>query len=131
MAQGTYTDKIKALWESMAGEEGKRWARPEEPILHALADEKEEPHLFYHNTNYRISRKYINIEKVKVSIMLSSSARLREKPGTDRILALQILKQEALECMRSSGTARVHKCQEVGFYLCMSLHALVQCHKQC
>lgn len=54
------------MWESMSGEEGKRWARPDAPILHNLVDEKEEPHVFFHNTNYRISRKYINVEKVKV-----------------------------------------------------------------
>ena len=47
---------------------GKRWARPEEPILHNLNDEKEEPHVFFHNINYRTSRKYINIEKIKVCL---------------------------------------------------------------
>lgn len=58
--------KIKELYASMQGPEGKRWARPEEPILHTLPDEKAEPHIFFHNTNYRTSRKYINAEKVKV-----------------------------------------------------------------
>ena len=42
------------------------WARPAEPILHTMADEKAEPAVFFHNTNYRISRKYINTEKCKV-----------------------------------------------------------------
>lgn len=57
--------KIREIWESLAGAEGKRWARPDAPILHDMQDEKEEPRVFYHNTNYRISRKYINVEKVK------------------------------------------------------------------
>lgn len=43
-----------------------RWARPEEPILNSLPDEKVEPHVFFHNSNFRTSRKYINVEKVKV-----------------------------------------------------------------
>lgn len=51
----------------MCAPAGKRWARPEEPILHDLHDEKAEPHIFFHNINYRASRKYINIEKVRVS----------------------------------------------------------------
>ncbi len=58
--------KIDELYKSLSGSEGKRWARPEAPILHSLPDEKAEPHVFFHNTNYRISRKYINVEKVKV-----------------------------------------------------------------
>eukprot|EP00798_Chlamydomonas_sp_ICE-L_P028098 gene28098-31206_t len=81
--------KVQALYKSLAGEEGKRWARPQEPILHNMVDEKEEPHVFFHNTNYRISRKYINAEKIR------------------------ILKQEALECVRSNGHARYHKCTEI------------------
>lgn len=81
--------KMEKLFQSMTGEDGKRWARPEEPIYHSLNDEKEEPYIFYHNTNYRTSRKYINIEKIK------------------------ILKEQALECVRSAGTARWHKCTEI------------------
>lgn len=84
-----FHEKISKLFQSLTGEAGKRWARPEEPILHNLNDEKEEPYIFFHNTNYRTSRKYINIEKVK------------------------ILKEQALECMRSSGHARYHKCTEI------------------
>mmetsp|Transcript_14059 Transcript_14059/g.30448 ORF Transcript_14059/g.30448 Transcript_14059/m.30448 type:complete len:144 (-) Transcript_14059:538-969(-) len=85
----TVNERIKAFYKSFSGEPGKRWARPEEPILHNLVDEKEEPHIFFHNTNYRISRKYINVEKTK------------------------ILKQQALECARSTGHARYHKCTEI------------------
>eukprot|EP00199_Chlamydomonas_sp_CCMP681_P004821 CAMPEP_0119109470 /NCGR_PEP_ID=MMETSP1180-20130426/17924_1 /TAXON_ID=3052 ORGANISM="Chlamydomonas cf sp, Strain CCMP681" /NCGR_SAMPLE_ID=MMETSP1180 /ASSEMBLY_ACC=CAM_ASM_000741 /LENGTH=144 /DNA_ID=CAMNT_0007095227 /DNA_START=59 /DNA_END=493 /DNA_ORIENTATION=+ len=84
-----YAEKVKAMWEGAAGQDGKRWARPDAPVLHNLADEKEEPYVFFHNTNYRISRKYINVEKVKV------------------------LREQALECVRSSGTARHHKCMEI------------------
>lgn len=62
-----FHEKITKLFQSMTGEQGKRWARPEEPILHTLNDEKEEPYIFFHNSNYRVSRKFINIEKVKVS----------------------------------------------------------------
>jgi hypothetical protein len=43
-----------------------RWARPEEPMLNTLPDEKAQPEVFFHNSNFRTSRKYINIEKVKV-----------------------------------------------------------------
>ena len=63
--------KVAEIYKSFAGAEGKRWARPEEPILHTMVDEKEEPHVFFHNTNYRISRKYINAEKIKVNQGLS------------------------------------------------------------
>ena len=64
--------KIDELYKSFSSgnAEGKRWARPEAPILHSLPDEKAEPHVFFHNTNYRISRKYINVEKVKVGFIL-------------------------------------------------------------
>lgn len=89
-AHGTeYAAQVKAIWESMAATPGQRWARPDAPILHTLPDEKAEPMLFFHNTNYRISRKYINVEKVKV------------------------LREQALECVRSSGHARHHKCMEI------------------
>ncbi len=64
--QSEQSERVKSIWESLAGAEGKRWARPEAPVLHSLADEKEEPLVFFHNTNYRVSRKYINVEKVKV-----------------------------------------------------------------
>jgi hypothetical protein len=57
--------RVEGLWQSYV-DEGKRWARPEEPVLHKLDDEKSEPAVFFHNTNYRVSRKYINVEKVKV-----------------------------------------------------------------
>jgi hypothetical protein len=57
----------------MAGKEGQRWARPDSPFLHTLPDEKAEPYVFYHNTNYRISRKFINVEKVKASLGQRSS----------------------------------------------------------
>jgi len=89
MGSPEWRQKVDELYKSIAGQEGARWARPEEPILHDLADEKGEPHVFFHNTNYRISRKYINVEKVK------------------------ILKQQSLECVRSTGNARYHKCQEI------------------
>ena len=61
--------KVAEVYKSFAGEQGKRWARPEAPILHTMQDEKEEPHVFFHNTNYRISRKYINAEKIKVQTL--------------------------------------------------------------
>ncbi|KAJ9528249.1 hypothetical protein QJQ45_014232 [Haematococcus lacustris] len=80
---------VKAIWESLAKTEGQRWARPETPILHNLANEREEPYVFHHNSNYRVSRKYINAEKVK------------------------ILREQALVCVRSSGHARYHKCTEI------------------
>lgn len=79
----------RKLMDSMKGVEGKRWARPAEPILHTLNDEKSEPHTFFHNLNYRASRKFINVEKIK------------------------ILKAEAIECVRSAGHARYHKCAEI------------------
>ena len=60
------SQKVQQLYASLSGSEGKRWARPEEPILHNLPDEKAEPHVFFYNTNYRTSRKYINFEKIKV-----------------------------------------------------------------
>ncbi|KAG2487597.1 hypothetical protein HYH03_013875 [Edaphochlamys debaryana] len=85
----TFHEKVNEVFKNLTGEKGQRWARPAEPILHTLNDEKEEPHIFFHNTNYRTSRKYINVEKVK------------------------ILREQALECMRSSGTARYHKCTEI------------------
>lgn len=59
-------DKWAKVFMSMNGAEGKRWARPDEPLLHEMDDEKAEPHTFFHNNNYRISRKYINQQKVKV-----------------------------------------------------------------
>lgn len=89
MTSTPMTEQVKAMWESMAGDKGKRWARPDAPIVHSMDDEREEPHVFFHNTNYRISRKYINVEKVK------------------------ILKDQVLECARSSGHARYHKCTEI------------------
>lgn len=90
MAYATeWSEKVKGLWQSMAGEDGKRWARPDAPILHNLDDEKSEPHVFFHNNNYRISRKYINVEKVK------------------------ILREQALECVRKAGHARHHQCLEI------------------
>ena len=68
----THTDTqysmLKKLFQSMSGEQGKRWARPEEPIYHNVVDERAEPHIFFHNANYRISRKYINIEKYTVCV---------------------------------------------------------------
>jgi len=66
MQDTTWAQKVRGLWEAAARNESERWARPAEPILHELEDEKAEPNVFFHNTNYRISRKYINIEKVKV-----------------------------------------------------------------
>ena len=68
MGSPEWRAKIDDLYRSFAsGEAGdKRWARPDAPILHSLPDEKAEPHVFFHNSNYRISRKYINTEKVKV-----------------------------------------------------------------
>ncbi len=54
------------MWEEADADPNRRWARPEQPFLHDLADERAEPLVFWHNTNYRISRKYINVEKVKV-----------------------------------------------------------------
>lgn len=72
-----FHDKISKLFQSMTGEPGKRWARPEEPILHNLNDEKEEPYIFFHNSNYRVSRKYINIEKVKVRMPKCRESRAR------------------------------------------------------
>lgn len=86
---GDYNDKVKGIWESLSSQEGKRWARPEEPVLHKLEDEKSEPYVFFHNTNFRLSRKYINIEKVK------------------------LLREQALECVRTAGHARHHKCLEI------------------
>lgn len=68
MGSQQWKDKMTALWESYAGQDGKRWARPEEPMLHTLADEKSEPLVHMHNSNYRTSRKYINVEKVKVCV---------------------------------------------------------------
>eukprot|EP00955_Chlamydomonas_euryale_P035889 350255-Chlamydomonas_euryale.AAC.45 len=70
MGSPEWRQKVDELYKSIAGQEGARWARPEEPILHDLADEKGEPHVFFHNTNYRISRKYINVEKVKASCIM-------------------------------------------------------------
>lgn len=67
MGSPEWRAKVDEVYASMSGKEGARWARPEAPILHDLADEKGEPHVFFHNTNYRISRKYINVEKVKAS----------------------------------------------------------------
>lgn len=67
MGSPEWRAKIDELYKSLSGVEGARWARPEQPILHDLPDEKAEPHVFFHNTNYRISRKYINAEKVKAS----------------------------------------------------------------
>jgi hypothetical protein len=61
-----YAKKVKAIWESAAHDPERRWARPEAPILHDLPDEKAEPYMFFHNSNYRISRKHINAEKTKV-----------------------------------------------------------------
>ncbi|GLI59928.1 hypothetical protein VaNZ11_001975 [Volvox africanus] len=84
-----FHEKVNDVFRNLTGEPGKRWARPDEPILHTLNDEKEEPHIFFHNTNYRTSRKYINLEKVK------------------------ILREQALECVRSTGSARYHKCTEI------------------
>lgn len=76
MAYATeWSEKVKGMWQSMAGEEGKRWARPDAPILNNLEDEKAEPHVFFHNNNYRISRKYINAEKVKVSLFAAAGPR--------------------------------------------------------
>ncbi|KAG2427019.1 hypothetical protein HYH02_014665 [Chlamydomonas schloesseri] len=85
----SFHDKVNEVFKNLTGEAGKRWARPDEPILHTLNDEKEEPHIFFHNTNYRTSRKYINVEKTK------------------------ILREQALECVRAAGTARYHKCTEI------------------
>lgn len=67
MGSPEWREKVDSIYKSFVGEEGKRWARPDAPILNDLPDEKAEPHVFFHNTNYRISRKYINVEKVKVS----------------------------------------------------------------
>lgn len=91
MAEETMQAKMAKAFAAMMQDNapGKRWARPEEPILHNLNDEKEEPHVFFHNINYRTSRKYINIEKIK------------------------ILKEQALQCVRAAGTARYHKCTEI------------------
>ncbi len=69
MGSPEWRQKVDDIYKSFVGEEGKRWARPEAPILNDLPDEKAEPHVFFHNTNYRISRKYINVEKVKVSCL--------------------------------------------------------------
>ncbi len=66
MGSPEWRQKVDDIYKSFVGEEGKRWARPAAPILNDLPDEKAEPHVFFHNTNYRISRKYINVEKVKV-----------------------------------------------------------------
>ncbi|KAF5836987.1 putative NADH:ubiquinone oxidoreductase 17.8 kDa subunit precursor [Dunaliella salina] len=84
-----WANKVRGIWESAASTKGERWARPAEPILHDMEDEKAEPTVFFHNTNYRISRKYINIEKVKM------------------------LKEEALKCVRAEGSAKYHKCMEI------------------
>lgn len=65
-----WSQKVRQWWQQAADSEGERWARPASPILHDLEDEKAEPHVFFTNTNYRISRKYINIEKVKVSVCM-------------------------------------------------------------
>ncbi|MEW5302915.1 MAG: hypothetical protein WDW36_005653 [Sanguina aurantia] len=83
------SDKWAKVFASMSGAEGKRWARPEEPLLHDMNDEKAEPQTFFHNNNYRISRKYINQQKVK------------------------ILQEEVLFCTRSSGHAKQNKCAEI------------------
>lgn len=82
---GEYADKVRSVWEQYQKQE----SRPETLILHSLPDEKAEPLLFFHNSGYRVSRKYINVEKVK------------------------ILREQALECIRSAGNARHHKCIEV------------------
>ncbi len=108
MGSPEYRAKIDELYKSLAGDA--RWARPEAPILHSLPDEKAEPHVFFHNSNYRISRKYINVEKVKVGSALWH--RLIHR-GPTLVLRTQILKQQSLECVRSTGHARYHKCQEV------------------
>lgn len=89
MGSAEWDDKVRKLYASMQGEAGKKWARPEEPILHNLADERTELHVFYHNVNYRASRKYINAEKVK------------------------LIRDQALTCARTSGNARWHKCTEI------------------
>ena len=69
MGSPEWRTKIDELYKSFASgdADGKRWARPDAPILNSLPDEKAEPHVFFHNSNYRISRKYINAEKVKAS----------------------------------------------------------------
>ena len=41
--------------------------------MHDLEDEKAEPLVFMHNTNFRISRKFINVEKVKVRVGWASA----------------------------------------------------------
>lgn len=77
-----FHEKVNDVFRNLAGEPGKRWARPEEPIVHTLNDEKEEPHIFFHNTNYRTSRKYINVEKVKVGSLGLLSLSRRDGPSS-------------------------------------------------
>lgn len=74
----------------MKGSDGQRWARPDEPILHTLNDEREQPHTFFHNINYRTSRKYINVEKIKVVLLLQLVVRPSPVCETDAA-SLQLL----------------------------------------
>ena len=115
MGSPEWRAKIDDLYKSFAsGEAGdKRWARPDAPILHSLPDEKAEPHVFFHNSNYRISRKYINTEKVKVRDGTAWQRVIAYLPHITLRMNAQILKQQSLECVRSTGHARYHKCQEV------------------
>ncbi|KAJ9527886.1 hypothetical protein QJQ45_005537 [Haematococcus lacustris] len=98
-SQGRPSYNVKAIWESLAKTEGQRWARPETPILHNLANEREEPYVFHHNSNYRVSRKYINAEKVKVSSNVDRGplARKRDVGFIYQAARMRELHQQAAE----------------------------------
>jgi len=105
---GSWTETVRALWDEAAFSETRRWARPEAPVLHDLVDEKAEPSVFYHNTNYRISRKFINVEKVKVGSM---HARPPARPcASARCPAAPALVTHAHKRVCMMGIARARRC---------------------
>ncbi len=107
MGSPEWRAKVDDLYKSMSGEEGKRWARPDAPILHDLSDEKAEPHVFFHNTNYRISRKYINVEKVKVRCSTASLKNDESMPDFDcRFLSSKALSACAPLVMHAITSAK-------------------------
>lgn len=68
-------------------EKTERWARPNAPIVDSEA--RKSVSAFYHNINYRVSRKFINYEKTK------------------------IMKNALLTCSRAHGVNRVDRCTEL------------------
>nr|7AR9_p Chain p, PDSW [Polytomella sp. Pringsheim 198.80]7ARD_p Chain p, PDSW [Polytomella sp. Pringsheim 198.80] len=81
--------EVLDIVQSKLANKNSEWARPEEPILHNLKSEKEEPHVYYHNNNFRVTRQLIHFEKTK------------------------IFEDELDKCMRTHGEAKYRKCQEI------------------